>query len=266
MRAPAVKPALRSVDALAFSSLWMALAAAALVAASSRALGVPADPRAVGLALTGTFAVYNIDRLRDLERDRRTAPLRTAFVMRHQMALVGGTAAALLLGLLLFALAGTRAGILLLPVLGLGLAHRRLKRLGLFKPVYIVFAWLTVVAGLPWILAVARPAIELSRGAWLIAVLALAILSNAIASNIRDREAGAARFGPTRALAVARGLAAAGVLCALLAPAAVRALAAVPAAMLAALLPFHASERYGLVIVDGALLVGALVALALPGV
>ncbi len=243
----------------------MALAAAALVAASSHALAVPLDPRAVGLALAGTFAVYNIDRLRDLEHDRSTAPLRTAFVLRHETALLWCTAAALLLALLLFASAGMAAGVLLLPVLALGLAHRRLKHIAFFKSIYIVAAWLTVVVGLPWRLAAgARPAIRVEHAGWLVVILALSILANAIASNVRDDEAGAARLGSHRALAVARGLAAMGVGCGALAPAPVRALVAVPAATLAALVSFRASERYGLVIVDGALLAGALVSLVLP--
>jgi len=265
MAAAAVTIALRIVDALAFSSTWMALAAAALVAASSHALGVPADPRAIGLALTGTLAIYNIDRLRDLERDRCTAPLRTAFVMRHEVALVGCTTAALLLAMALFASAGMGAGVLLLPALVLGLAHRRLKRIAFFKPIYIVAAWLTVVVGLPWCLAAgASPTILPSHAGWLIAILALSILANAVASNVRDHEAGAARLGSARALAIARGLAAVGVVCGALAPGPVRMLVAVPAATLAALAPFRSSERYGLVIVDGALLAGALVALMLP--
>ncbi len=257
--------ALRFVDALAFSSAWLAFAAAALVAASSRALELPVDPRALGLAFAGTFVVYNLDRLRDLDRDRRTAPLRTAFVVRHETALVRCSLAALLLALLLLAFTGVRAGVLLLPALALGLAHRRLKQIAFFKPAYIVAAWLLVVVGLPWCLAAgARPAIRPAHAGWLIAVLASSILSNAVAANVRDHEAGAARLGAKRALAIARRLAVAGVVCAALAPGSVRTLVAVPAATFAALAAFRGSERYGLVIVDGALLAGALVALVLP--
>ena len=243
----------------------MAFAAAALVAASSRALELPVDARAVGLAFAGTFVVYNLDRLRDLERDRRTAPLRTAFVVAHQTALVRCSLAALVLALLLLAFAGGRAGVLLLPALALGLAHRRLKHIAFFKPVYIVVAWLIVVVGLPWCLAAsAGRAIQPAQVGWLIAVLAASILSNAVAANVRDHEAGAARLGAERALAIARRLAVAGVVCAVLAPGSVRTLVAVPAITFAALAAFRGSERYGLVIVDGALLAGALVALVLP--
>ena len=63
------------LDAVVFSSLWLALTAAALLVAASGALGATADPRAVGLAFFGTLVIYNLDRLRDLERDRATSPI-----------------------------------------------------------------------------------------------------------------------------------------------------------------------------------------------
>ncbi len=65
---------LRLVDALVFSSLWLAATAAALAAAASRGMGAPADLRAVALAAAGTLVVYNVDRLRDVDRDRFIAP------------------------------------------------------------------------------------------------------------------------------------------------------------------------------------------------
>jgi len=64
-------------------------------------------------------------------------------------------------------------------------------------------------------------------------------------------------------LRIARGCAALGIACALAAPTGVRPLGLVPLATLAALVPFHPGERYGLVTVDGALLIGALGALPL---
>jgi len=255
----------RFVDALVFSSIGVSLVAVALVAASSRALGVAVDPRALGLALVGTLAVYGIDRLRDLDRDEATSPVRTAFVLKNRTALVASTGGASLLALGFAVASGLHAVALLLPVLALGLAHRRLKRFAFVKPTYIVAAWLAVVVGLPWSLAAGAPGrAQPAHGGWVLAVLALSILPNAVAANVRDREAGAARLGPARALGIARALAAAGIVVGALAPGSVRTLVAVPAATLAALVPFRASERYGLVVVDGALLAGALIALALP--
>lgn len=248
---------IRLLDACVFSSLWLAAAAAALAAAASHAMGVAPDPRALGLAAAGTLVIYNVDRLRDLDRDRTTSPERTAFVERHRATLRTLTAAAGVTSAALAVSAGRGPIALLLPALGAGLLHRRLKRFALAKPLYVVACWLLVVAGLPWILAQAP-----SHTGWVLASIGSASLANAIASNIRDEEAGAALLGAPRALALARGFALLGVTVALVGPAPVQPLAWVPATVLAALLRFRPTERYGLAIVDGALLVGALVALA----
>jgi 4-hydroxybenzoate polyprenyltransferase len=246
------------LDACVFSSAWLALAAAALSAASSRALGGTPSLHAAALAAFGTLVVYNVDRLRDVARDRVTTPRRTAFVERHRDGLLALTLASALVAAVLTLAAGRCAVVLLAPVLVAGLLHRRLKRLALLKPFYVVAAWLAVVVGLPWCLSQAP-----AHAVWVLAVLGTAMLANAIASNVRDREAGAARMGPARALARARVAALVGLALALAAPAPVRSLAAVPALTLAVLVRFRPGEDYGLVWVDGALLAGALLALAL---
>jgi 4-hydroxybenzoate polyprenyltransferase len=248
------------LDALVFSSLWVAAAAAALTVACSLAMGIPPAASAVGLAFTGTLVVYNIDRLRDLDRDRATSPDRSAFVERRAgaLALLTGVTGLASLG---FALAaGPRAWLVLAPVLVLGLFHRRLKHVTFGKSAYLTAAWLAVVAGVP---AVIDPAAV--HVGWVVGVAGGAIFANAVASNVRDFEVAAARFGSRRALGAARAIAAAGAVAGALAPAAVLPLAAVPIVTLTVLLPFRPTERYGLVGVDGALLAGALASAALSG-
>ena len=195
--------------------------------------------------------------LRDLARDRRTAPSRSAYVTRHRTGLIALAAAALAPAVGLALVAGPGSVLLLLPVAAVGLLHRRLKRLRYAKSFYVTAAWLTVVVGLPWLLAPAP-----AHPIWTLLVLGLAILANAVASSIRDHEAAALHLGPTGALAAARSAAAAALLLALAAPPPVRGLLPVPALTLAALLGFRSDERYGLLVVDGALLVGAGLALA----
>jgi hypothetical protein len=249
-----------AIEWLVFSNVWVAAAAGALCAAASRAMGLAPDARVSGVALAGTLVVYGVDRLRDLERDRHTAPRRSAFVARHRLALglfcagAAGVAAACAGSL------GLRAVLLLAPVLGLGLLHRRLKRIPYAKAAYISAAWLVVVVGLP--AALAPPARD---AGWVGAVLGLALLANAVASNVRDAEAGAARFGTGPALWAARGGAALGAAVGALAPAPVRPLAVVPLATLLVLIPFRRDEAYGLLVVDGALLLGAALALVWLG-
>lgn len=242
-------------DALVFSNLWVAGAAVALCAAASLALGsVPGGPL-LGLVLCGTLVVYNVDRLRDLERDRVTAPERSAFVARHRRALVWLTGVAALAAAVLVLRLGPGAWWLLLPVLAAGLLHRRLKRLVWFKPAYLVGAWLAVTAGLPAVRAGATASLG-----WVLLLFATALMANAAASNLRDAEGASAWLGERTVLRAARTLCAAGVLAATLAPPLLAPLGLVPGLTLVALVGFRADERYGLVVVDGALLVGGALA------
>jgi 4-hydroxybenzoate polyprenyltransferase len=251
--------ALAWLDRLLWSSAWLALAAAALTAASARGGGLAPGPALLGLAFGGTLAVYVVDRVRDLPRDRVTAPERAAFVARHRRALLAlaGLAGALAAGA---ALALGPRPLLVAAVVGaLGLAHRRLKRFAPAKPVYLTFAWTAVPVGLP---AAAGPAA--AHVGWVAAIVGATVLPNVMLSNLRDREALAGRLGTRRTLRVASAVLLAGLGAALLGPASVRPLAALPLATAAALAFFRPSERYGALVVDGALLAGALFALAWP--
>jgi 4-hydroxybenzoate polyprenyltransferase len=249
---------LAALDALAWSSLGLALAAAALAAAASRALEVAPAPAVLGLAFGGTVLVYVIDRLRDLARDRSSAPERAAFVERNRRTLLvlaglgGGLAAGSALALRPPALG------LALGVGALGLLHRRLKRRLFVKPAYLTFAWTAVPVGLP---AAHDPTAR--HVGFAAAVIGASVLANVALSNLRDGEGVAGRIGRRRTLAVAGALVAFAFGAALLAPPPVRPLAALPVAMGAAVLGFRPSERYGALVVDGALLAGALAALGL---
>jgi hypothetical protein len=234
-------PSARALDALLFSGAWVALAAATLAAASFRVLDAPTQPLVVALAFLGTLAVYAIDRLRDLERDRVKAPLRSAFVERNERMLAALAAAAAIASIGCAVSAGPRVVAISAIVLVVGLLHRRLKRWAALKPVYLVLAWLAVAVGLP---ASTAPATANAGVAAL--VLAPALFANVAAA---------------RALGVARALALLGIAIAWLAPAPVRPLGAVALATGIALLRFRATERYSLGVVDGALTAGALAAL-----
>ena len=247
------------LDALLWSSAWLALTATCLLAAASRALGLGPEPALLGLAFGGTLAVYVIDRVRDLPRDRITAPERAAFVDRHRrglLLLAGlGGGAALGAGLTL----DPRTLALAALVGALGFAHRRLKRFAAAKSVYLTFAWTAVPVGLP---AAQDPGFE--HLGWVVAITVSAVFANVALSNLRDQEALAGRFGSQRTLRVAGASVLAGLAAALLGPAATRPLAALPLTMGAAVLGFRPSERYGALVVDGALLFGSLLALAWP--
>jgi 4-hydroxybenzoate polyprenyltransferase len=251
--------ALAAIDALLWSSVWLAAAAAVLTAAGARSLGLEPAPALLGLAFGGTLVVYVVDRLRDLERDRVRAPARAAFVERNRGRLLTLAAAG---GALAGACAlSLRPEPLLLTagVAALGFAHRRLKGWLLVKPAYLTFAWTAVPIGLP---AAQDPAAQHVAPAAF--VVGAAVLANVALSNLRDGEGLVARLGPRRTFGVTGAILVAGLVGALVAPPPVRPLAALPIAMGVALLGFRPSERYGAGVVDGALLVGALLALAWP--
>jgi 4-hydroxybenzoate polyprenyltransferase len=246
------------LDPLVFSSAWVAAAALALTLVSGAAMGGWPDAAVLGLVFCGTLFVYNVDRLRDLPRDRETSPARSTFVERHRRALLVLCIAAGIAAGPLALEVGEEAALLLLPVLLAGLFHRRLKRFAWWKPVYVSAAWTLVVVGLP-ALTLPHP----HRIAWVGGLIGATMLANVIASNLRDGEGLSLRLGPRVPLRMARALALAALLVGVLGPASVRPLVWIPLATALALAFFRADEHYGLVVVDGALLLGSL--LALPG-
>ena len=246
------------LDALAFSSLWVGAAAGLLCAAASLAMGTEPALASLGVAAAGTVFVYDLDRLRDLERDRATSPLRSAFVARHRRLLVALAALAALATAACAAQLPAGALALLAAAAAPALAHRRLKRFDRAKAPYVAATWLVVVVGLPAALAPAPSAVG-----WVAGAIGTALLANAIASDVGDREAAVRRFGARSALWAARSLAGGGVALALAAPPGAAALTPVPAATLTALAFFRGGERYGLLVVDGALLAGAAASLVL---
>jgi len=249
---------LRALDAVVFSSLWVALAALALAAASSRALGVGPSAPVLGLAFCGTVAVYTVDRLRDRQRDRLTAPLRTTFVEQHgrQLLVLLGLAG---LGAAAFGLAaGPRVLAVAAGVAAFGFFHRRLKGWLWAKPAYLSLSWVAVTVGMPMAEAGATAA-----GLRVASVVGLTVLSNVVLCNLKDREGGAALLGQRRSLALAGAILAPALLLAVEGPPRVQPLVCLPLLMAPVVMGFRPSERYSGLVVDGALTAGALAALAL---
>lgn len=254
---------LRTLDAFAFSSALVACAAAALVAAASHALGFAAQPAVLALAFCGTVVVYCVDRLRDLARDAHTSPRRTAFVAANQHALRAFAALAMGGALGAGVLVSVRATAVAGAVAAFGLAHRRLKHWPWGKPFYVSGSWTAVAVGLPAAEASARAPIDRTRVAAVALLIGACVHANVILSNLRDAEGLAARIGRRRACAVAAVLCIAAGAFALAVGPELRPLVALPLAMGAAVAAFRPGERYGALAADGALLAGALVALAL---
>jgi len=243
-------------DALVFSSLWVSLAACALCAAASRALGVTPSTAMLGLAFAGTLFVYGVDRLRDIESDRRTTPARSSFVAAHTTPLTALAAGAGGLAAVLALRAGPAVAALAAPLAAIGLLHRRLKHLRAFKPLYVAAAWIAMAVGIP---AVASGTAQ--RTGWTSFILFAGLYANAIASSACDGVERVPR-APVWPLRLARASALLGVAAGALAPPSQRSLGWIPLATLVALVAFRPVERYVAFALDGALLGGALIAIA----
>ncbi len=251
---------MRALDAFAFSSALVACAAAALTAACAHALGVAPEPPVLALAFCGTGVVYCIDRVRDLPRDARTSPLRSAFVTKHLRVLLAAAALCACGALASGLLAGLRAVGVASGVAAFGLAHRRLKRFAWAKPLYVTGSWTAVCVGLPAAAASATVPLDLTRFAFCLAIVSATVQANVILSNLRDCEGIAGRLGARGSRAVAAAFCVLAFALARLGPSSVHALSVLPLAMAGAIAAFRPGERYGAGVVDGALLLGALVA------
>ena len=135
----------------------------------------------------------------------------------------------------------------------IGLFHRRLKVVPALKTVYVSVAWVVACVGMPWLASG-----QADGGAWLAGILLASLTANLIASNLPNDEARAVGGSAISTLWLARAMAVLAIGITFAAPTPLLALVWIPLCEALALARFDNSERYRLVAVDGALLVGAL--------
>jgi hypothetical protein len=254
------------VEALAFSSVLAAGVAGALTLAAGFSLVDHKLPLAAALAFAGTLVVYNVDRLRDLDRDMLASPRRSAFVRAHRSPIVGLVVVAAACCCLLAWRVGAPSVALCAALLLPSLFHRRIKHHPAVKASYVTAAWVAATVGLAALSALDH---DFGQGGeatrfwgvvgWVAAIYGAAIGANLVASNAQDFGNLAGRRVSTWG---ARGLAAAGVMIALAGPEATRPLLWIPLCQLAGVLHTADCERARLLRVDGLLLLGALVPLS----
>ena len=246
----------RGLDALAYSGIWTGAAAGALAWATVRAFSAEASLPRSGLvcllAAAGTVVVYSVDRLRDVERDSATSPSRSAFVSGHRRAMKAVAAIAFVTCLAVATSLPLSVWGLCGGVLVLGLLHRRLKANPTRALTYVSLSWVAIVVGLPALIV--GPGLRATTLAVSAIGIGLAIAANAIASDLRGRS-----FDATAAirLRTARRCALASWAICLAVPS-VRPLALIGAGTWLSLVCFRPDERYGLLVLDGALMLGAI--------
>jgi 4-hydroxybenzoate polyprenyltransferase len=251
--------AVRAVDIFAFSSGLAAAIGGTLCLVASRLLDAPDAGSWAFLAASGTFIIYNLDRLRDIDRDRASSPLRTAFVARNRQRLYASVGL-VAIGFVVTLQAAPPSIILLCLAIGLlGLFHRRLKEVPALKVAYVSFAWVAACVGMPWIVSGRK-----ETGLWIAGILLASLAANLIASNLRDQagevEGKTAHSDTTAVLWIARAIAVLGIGITLAAPNSLHPLIWIPATEGLTLAFFRHTERYSQIAVDGALLIGAFAA------
>ena len=212
----------RLLDALLYSSAWLAAAAASQTAATLHQwppLGA-AGYRLTGLVFAATLLVYNLDAALPFKhREPAGSSARKTWQQRHRrllLALAGGAAG--VAGSLFFLDGWGRYLPLLLPLTALALLYswplvrwhgrpRALREIPLLKGFLIAGVWTAVTVGLP-ALALHRPlaAVAGLAGQRFLLVLALTIVFD-IRDYGRDRQAGTRTFPGVLGVARARWLA-----------------------------------------------------------
>ena len=251
-----------AAEAFAYSSGLAAAVGGGLALAVGRALGSDSAWTAAALVGSAVLFIYGVDRLRDVEGDRAGSPRRTDFVVRHRRRL---GLAALLAGLCVawLLLHAPAAVFSLCAVLGaVGLFHRRLKQSVPWKIGYVATAWTVACVGVPWLWSAGRPEAEMETAIWAAILVGASLVSNLVASNLREGKTGRwhSPWRPEAVIAGARFALIGSVLAAVAAPDSITPLAWIPAAEAVGLSFFRPTERYGHLAVDGALLVGAILA------
>lgn len=186
----------RAVRALEYSSVYLALIAAAKVLIVIHLLSLEMSLAPLIGALV-TFAVYANDRLVDTESDAVSNPRRTAFVRRYRSELYVGGALAYGIGVALSALGGPRAFLLTLfpGVVWVVYAvdwlyldttqFTRLKEIPIVNSTLVALAWALPVILLP--LSFSKAPITPAVGILFVYFLLMTFINTEI-SNIRDLE------------------------------------------------------------------------------
>jgi 4-hydroxybenzoate polyprenyltransferase len=204
----------RLAQALVYTNVVVALAAASLTFATYLFFGIAVSWSVVVLALSSTLWVYTADRLLPLSpEDRVNVPVRVAFVARHRVKLIALSLASAGLSIGCASVLHARTIFVLAALLALVLLYgaplvrgRRLKSVPALKPALIGLCWAAGSVLVP--LVDAGIAID-ARALGLVVFRTLFIGAAALAFDVRDAKGDGeaslvTQLGATRALDVCR--------------------------------------------------------------
>ena len=186
----------RAVDALLYSSAYLAVIAAVEVAIATLLLGLPPTPAPLVVGLV-TFAVYATDRIADAETDSVSNPRQADFSRRYGDVLYVAAAGAYGLAVAVSVIGGPAAlAVTLVPgafwllyasdwLPALGPCVQRFKDVLVVNTTVVALAWALTLTGLP--LAFADAAVTPAAGV-VFAYFFLGTFVNSEIPNVRDVE------------------------------------------------------------------------------
>ena len=129
------------LEVLSYSSTLSAITGLALLLATNGSFDRDSSLTTLSIVFFGTLGIYNLDRIRDLARDTLHTPGRSKFIFRHKgkLGVLCFGSGALAFSLLLFS--GLPMSLRLLPIVLLGIFHRRLKTRPFWKSIYVAAGW-----------------------------------------------------------------------------------------------------------------------------
>ena len=129
------------LEVLSYSSTLSAITGLALLLATNASFNRDSSLTTLSIVFFGTLSIYNLDRIRDLTRDTLHTPGRSKFIFRHKgkLGILCFGSGALTFSLLLFS--ELSMTLRLLPIILLGVFHRRLKTRPFWKSIYVAAGW-----------------------------------------------------------------------------------------------------------------------------
>jgi len=171
---------IKFIESLAYSGSIAALLASSITIFTMIFLDTGINYILLVLIFSGTFTVYNIDHLRDLDKDNQTNPKRVKFIKDNKTLILILTTISFMISCSVIFLTGFEIlYFLILPFL-LGILHRRLKWVPLTAAFYITLSWLTVTVLLPAYSVNKVPHVIL-----LSSILGIILFFNAYSSSLR---------------------------------------------------------------------------------